>query len=286
MERAKAFFLTSDMRLAKYNFLEMGHKDRATICEVIPDRLLTNILWLKNPNLIREIPLDSIIAMHSRHLFIDKDVWRRFLETVQELRKNGNIDEKDVSILLYDTNIQEVLRNYGPEDAGKVDPVFVLQSIESIKRSLDNARKQELERQQAAFEQKLSQAEQEMNDRLFSALASIKQEIKTEAEAAAKYLHSAFMIAAVILLIVLSVKTIPVLLRNWAAIEPVAWLVSIVLPIMLILLGYKFDPFQLKERFRNWLFNSIYQRKLQKSKLERIKPSLMGENKRTGGSHF
>jgi hypothetical protein len=213
--------------------------------------------------------------MHSRHLFIDKDGWRRFFEAIQELRKKGSIDEKDVSILLYDTSIQEVLRSFGPEDTFNIDPVFVLQRIENTRKTLDNARKQELEKQKVAFGQKLSQAEQEMNDRLFSAVASIKEEIRNEAKTVAKDLYNGFVITVVILLILLSMKIIPVLLRNWPVIEPVAWLVGIAMPIVLFLLGYKFDPFQLKDRFRNGLFDSIYRRKLRRAKLEKIEASFI-----------
>jgi hypothetical protein len=46
IEDAKFFFLSSDHNLCKFNFLEMGHKANGTICEVILDKFLTNILWL------------------------------------------------------------------------------------------------------------------------------------------------------------------------------------------------------------------------------------------------
>lgn len=71
LEDSKAFFLTSDTRLSKFNF-DYSHKKTGTIAEVINDRLLTNILWLKNPK--TRISLKSIIAAHSRELFINHHI--------------------------------------------------------------------------------------------------------------------------------------------------------------------------------------------------------------------
>lgn len=279
IENAKAFFLTSDMRLTKYDFLERGHKHSATICEVIPDRLLTNILWLKSPTLIKELPIGSIIAMHSRHLFIDKEVWRRFYETVEDLRKKGNINEKDISILLYDQHIQEVLRTYDSENADKVDAGWVLERIEDVKKRLDKAKEQEMETQKTIFEQKLSQAEKEKEDRLFRALSKRKEALKTDSEKESKFWLNCTITLTCIFLLGLSILTIPSLLRNWSFIEPLAWLIAIVLPIFLALLGFKFDLLQLRVRLKGWLFNWLYRRKLRNSKLEELETDLLGDSR-------
>ena len=120
IEAAKALLLTSDMRLARYDFCERGHRERETLCEVIADRLLTNMLWLKHPNIVKELSLTSIISIHSRHLFIDREVWKRFYTTMMDLRKRGSIDERDISILIYDNHIQDILKTYNPEEAGEI----------------------------------------------------------------------------------------------------------------------------------------------------------------------
>jgi len=76
IEDSKAFFLTSDIVLSRLNFIEMGHKENGTISEVILDRMLANILWLKDPR--ANPPIKSIIAVHSRDLFIKRTIWDRF----------------------------------------------------------------------------------------------------------------------------------------------------------------------------------------------------------------
>ena len=62
IEESKFFFLTSDRKLSRFNYLEMGHQSNGTICEIILDTLLTNILWLKDPR--AKLSLKSIITVH------------------------------------------------------------------------------------------------------------------------------------------------------------------------------------------------------------------------------
>jgi hypothetical protein len=278
IEGMKAFFLTSDIRLARCNLLQMGHKERATICEVIPDRLLTNILWLKNPTLIENIPLGSIVSIHSRHLFIDKDVWKRFYETLRDLRARGDINEKDVSILLYDQRIREDLRTFDPENAGEVDTGWVLKNIEDAKKHLDRTKEQELEKQKVYFEQKLRQADLDRTERVLRSVSEMKEKLKTEAQNKTKYWINGLMIVVSLVLILFSISTIPLLLRKWSVIAPLVWLVTFIVPIVLSFLGFRFDPFQIREKLKSWLFNRIYRKKLQTSKLQELEASFIGSS--------
>lgn len=69
------------------------------------------------------------------------------------------------------------------------------------------------------------------------------------------------------LLIVLSILTVPEILKKWNTIEPVAWIVSILLGALVSLFGIKIDPGGVRQRFRVWLFNYLYKKKLRKSRL-------------------
>jgi len=274
IENAKAFFLTSDIRLSRYDFLERGHKVRATICEVIPDRLLTNILWLKNPTLIKEIPLNSIISMHSRELFIDREVWYRFYTIVHDLNKKGTIDEKDISILLYDAHIDEVLRTYTQEDASRIESAWVLNRIEDAKKRLDIERSLELKKkiaeQKLTFEQRLSETQRVNEERFFNAFSEAKQRITTDARNEARLWVRLSTLGAIALIIVVLTLTLPFLLQKWGLVEPVAWVTTVILWILLPVLGIKLDPWQIRAKFKEWIFNRIYARRLRNSRLEEL----------------
>jgi hypothetical protein len=277
IERSGMFFLTSDMKLSKYDFLEMRHKERATICEIIPDRLLTNIIWLKNPTLIKEIKLDSIIAMYSRDLFIDKDIWRRFYDIVEDLRKKGNIYEKDISILLYDRHIQEVLRTYGPEDLVKIDDGWVLENIKEAKQRMEKAKTQELVKQKVIFEQKLTQSEKEQNEKWNNSILKIKNDFEIKAKKQANVLDIMAKILLILILIGLTIILARPLIKNWIKIEPWVWLITVDFSAILTILGLKWEnifKFELRVKFFNW----IYQRKLREwePKFKKIETEIFG----------
>jgi hypothetical protein len=127
LEDSKAFFLTSDVKLSRFN-LETEHKRTGTICETILDRLFTNILWLKNPN--AKPPLKSIIAAHSRDLFVNRRIWEKFYGVLQELKKSGKANDEGISTLFWHSYVEDALKSIEETDSDKITPQFVLEEIE------------------------------------------------------------------------------------------------------------------------------------------------------------
>jgi len=156
IEKSKAIFLTSDLKLSKFDFLELSHKENATICEIIPDRLLTNILWLKNPTIVKDIPFKTIIAIHSREIFIDRGIWRRFYENVRKLREEGRIEDKDISMLFYNHYIEGVLLEFDESEADKITRELILDEIEKMSGMIDIETQKKLEEQKRIFEDKIT----------------------------------------------------------------------------------------------------------------------------------
>ncbi len=266
IETARAFFLTSDMKLARYDLAEMGHRDRATVSEVIPDRLLTTMLWLKDPARAGDIPLHAIIAMHSRDLLVARDVWSRFYQTIEELRARGDIDEKDVSVLLYDSQLQELLIQSRPEH---IRGEWVLKGIEDAKARLEEARKRELEAQKSAFEQKMGQAEEEREDRLLGMVRDAKEKVKREAE---RQTAIWFVIAVLAVFVVLVGGSVAL----WTLIQPLAGLLEFVFSLLVVVLSLVLDPLRVRERLKSRMFNRVYRWKLRSSVLEDLEQQLTG----------
>ena len=273
IEGAKAFLLTSDMRLAKYDFCERGHRDRETLCEVIPDRLLTNILWLKHPNIVKELSITSIISMHSRHLFIDREVWKRFYRTTMDLRKRGNIDERDISILIYDNHIQDILKAYNPEDASVISDAWVLREMEAAKKRVVKEKEQQREEFRKELEQKTIEASREGDEKWLRKIADVKKSLEHDAEKKSRYIYMGARIIVVIMLIAVAFLAAPEVLRRWDIIEPFSRLVSLFLAILFCIFGVKMGPGGISAKFKAWLFNSVYRKKLKESRLY----ELMGE---------
>jgi hypothetical protein len=259
------------VRLSKYDFCERGHKDRQTLCEVIPDRLLTNILWLKHPNAVRDLSVTSIISMHSRHLFIDREVWTRFFRTINDLRKKGTIDERDISILIYDRHIQDILKTYNPEEASEIGEGWVLRESETVKKRVDEETRHKIEEFRKEFEQRAIETRREttreVDEKWLGKIEDIKRGLEKNAEKESKYICIGVGIIIFGLLIILSILTVPEVLKRWQTIEPISWVVSILLAALVYLFGFKINPGGVRARFRVWLFNYLYRKKLRASRL-------------------
>jgi hypothetical protein len=133
IEEAKAFFLTQDIRLAEYCVLEEGHKHRGTVGEVVHERVLTNILWLANPTMTGDLPLKSVISMHSNHLFIDNRVWQALLRTVNKLREQGVFTDQDVTLFLYDQSVREALQTHDLGNKETFETDWLVTSLEQAR---------------------------------------------------------------------------------------------------------------------------------------------------------
>lgn len=167
LEDCKYIFLTSDLKLSRFNFYEMNHKDNGTVSEVIQDRLLTNILWLKNPDI--ELPLKSIIALHSKDLFIQRNVWEKFSEVITELYKQKALEEEKLSALFYHEHVEDVLREFDESEVDKIDSKFVIELAQKVSDEL----KTELKKQNEENEKKL----QELSKEYFEGLDNKSNEL-------------------------------------------------------------------------------------------------------------
>lgn len=155
IESCQAMFLTSDLKLAKFNYIEDNHKNKETICEVIPDRLLTNLLWLKNPSTDSDAHLSSIISMHSRQLYVDKKVWKSFYKNLTFLREKGDINDFDVSILIYDKVIHKILVEKRPEEIDLFESDWIIENIEHAKARLEKTQNNMLEEQKNNYKARI-----------------------------------------------------------------------------------------------------------------------------------
>lgn len=271
IENAISFFVTSDIKLFHYNLIEWGHSSDNTVAEVITDRILTNLLWLKNPNTISKIQINSLISIHSHDLFIDKAIWKRFLEIVQSLRNSNTIDDKDVALLLYDNNLQDALKEIQPTDTKKVSPLFVLKYVQVAKDKLTQENLEKLEKSKIDFNTK----EKEKMIAIMNVVDGIKESIYKEVSTSAK--KSILLIRIVLgILFVFTLVLIffKFLLPKWEFYDPLIWIVGIFF-FLLNMLGFKIPKnIKLFDNLENRLYNKNILKKINTSKIGEIEKGL------------
>lgn len=180
IETSKAIFLTSDKRLCRFNFEQMGHQKDGTICEVILDSLLTNILWLKDPR--AGISLKSMIAAYSRDLFVKRRIWERFYEALRKLKQEERVDDEAISMLFYHNYIEESLRELDETQIDDITPEFVLEEIEEAAK----LREEVEQRREKEFIQHLGEEVSKVEERKNREWLQKVQEFKNNIRGAAR----------------------------------------------------------------------------------------------------
>ncbi len=213
LENSKAIFLTSDMRLSKFNYIEMGHKDYKTCPEVITDRFLTNYLWLKNPDFKNSLPLNATLSLYSE-ILIDRRIWNRFVNNLKNLREVGEVTDEDIGNLIYYHRIEEDLGvKKNPE---QISNDFILDEIVTVKKENTKVREdyeEEIKKltKEIKEEGKKIKEYEEFNKRKRGEIKEFLQKIEKEkekmrkkADKNASYIVIGFTIIILILLVLIS----------------------------------------------------------------------------------
>lgn len=271
LENCKAIFLTSDARLCKFNFAEQGHKNNGTICEVFLDRLLTNLLWLKNPGV--DLPVSAIISAHARDLFINREVWNRFYDVLQQLHRDKKISENQIAMLFYHNYVEEFLLPLEESDVSKITPSFVLgfaqKKAELIDKDITSQVRQKEAELIADLDKQITTAELKANDEWLQKVSDIKERFRKEAEQASNRIILTIRIAPALTVLIF----IGYLIYNgqWDNLQTIDATISIII----IMLSIIFNSLSsLLQMFHLWLSSWIFRRRFAKSYLARLETQI------------
>lgn len=275
VEDAEVFFLTEDTRLSNYAFIELGHKKNETISEVMPDRLLTNLLWLKDPQVLERIPVETVIAMHSRDLFIHKAVWLRFVGVLEDLQRADTLTDEAASVLIYDAQVHKDLAGLGTGNVAPVDEDWVLRRIESAHEQAERKQQQELMRQAdnlkgiygsavANLSDELSEIQEnlqalevknrERDNQLAEARTRVNARIKRRTHQQAVWIVRVLKGVVLVLIGLLAFRFGPPIVSRWNVVEPLVSLGIPLLMLVLAVLGVKnYDPVVIRLHLEDWL---------------------------------
>ncbi len=291
IEESKAIFLSSDYKLHKFNFIEEGHKKNATICEVVPDRLMTNILWLKNPT--SKLSLRTIIAAHSHGLFVNKLVWNRFYAILQKLKQDGKIENGHIATLFWHNYIEEVLLPIEENEANKITPAFVFDEIEKatklrekaieekiklIKRTKDEEMTKKLRRKEIELEEltkEFKKKETEFAETLEKRITDVESRKDAEWLLQINQIKESLNVTSQKEANKWSIIGISILTLTFIIAMIIAAYISIpydLLDLFISAIGFGgiFGLWKLRNEIRDWLSKRFYTKKLEEAKLDEI----------------
>ena len=268
IENCYALFLTSDLKLTKFDYNEFGHRDNSTVIEVISDRFLTTLLWLKNPKTVKDLPLETIVSLHSEVL-IDRTIWNRFYENLVNLKKKERISEEDVATLIYYHQLEHDLAIVDNPD--EIEEDFVLKEIEKSRLKIDEKIRKEAREKieegkkklEEEYKEKLTQKEEEY----LKHIESIKENIKGESTKKANvYAILILCIPVALLLLGIMLLRVNIMGKLLTIIGGVGSIFSI-----LQFFGIRLSIFEFKKKLTDCIFNNIYMKRLSKLKIKEIK---------------
>jgi len=271
IENCDAFLLTSDLKLAKFNFNELEHKEKSTIPEVISDRFLTTFLWLKNPNIMKELPLEIILSTQSE-LLIDVNLWNRFYDNLIKLKNEGTVSEKDISTLLYYHQLEQDFTSI--TNIEEINPEFILKEIEESKRRIDEGTRKSIEEEKKKLEKeyskKMADKDREYLERLKGIKDKIRQNSWRKASRDTNLIISAFFILLIIVGILLSA------VFKTQAVKITGRILSIISFTLTLLqfFGVQMPISKFKKIITDWFFNRTYKKQLAELKIEEDKDEI------------
>ena len=264
LEETVALFLTSDQKLSKANYEEMSHKENGTIAEVIPEILLTNILWLKDPLSFKDIPLCAVIAANSNDIFIDKRVWERFYLNLVKLKQEKKITDLDISILFYDDYFKNKLLELGEVEIEKNTEDFILNELSSAKVRIDTNMQQKIESQRKIYELNISKKDEEISE-LIEVREKEKLKVLEECNKSA-IKHARCIFICVGIFIIILVISIYYLSRIFNFNNELIFFATFLA--LVPLFGFKFNVLDLKQKLINKTRENMYKKVVKKYYLD------------------
>lgn len=260
LEKAGAIFLTSDNKLTQYNFEKNHHKADSTINEVILDKLMTNLLWFKNPYSNSNLPLYSVLSMHSKDLFIDDKIWKKFYNVLTKMKMEDKLTDDDFSIMLYNDRIEEILLNFDGE-VDDIDEVFIEEIVEESRNFY--------EEREVAF--KLQQNENESllegNQQALETICNIKKNIYIESRKSAGRAYKSIQY--------LLIPGFILGFSLWSWQQPWHGLISFAVPIIGLFVDFGLLPkLDLEITLNRYFFKRANEKFLQDNDLERLSEQL------------
>jgi len=260
LQESEFLFLSSDVGLSRASFEGLGHKRRGTVAEVIHDGILASVLWLRSPN--GNPPLKSIVAAHSRNLFVDRRVWHRFLEVMQELREREEIQDEDLANLLYRDYIANVLIDIDARNVDKVSKQLILEEAMRAREAREQERASDIEALRAEHNEELrvvgQGVEAAWTAKVERELADVEEAKNRMAGIVSCVLSSVCTVAYVAVVVILFCLVLRTPLEPW--VNAVALTAAFTAPSSLLFGLWKHVRPWLHRRLGQWLYSKSHER--------------------------
>lgn len=111
----------------------------------ITDIALTNILWLKKPLRMPDLPIKRVIADTYAAIHPSDDLWHSFLKEIDKLRELGEISQDDALLLRHSIECKQILMDKTLGDEHALTQATLKEMLTLIHDSITRDLREELE---------------------------------------------------------------------------------------------------------------------------------------------
>jgi hypothetical protein len=136
LERCKALFVTTNSPLAGVAREFFHEGELHAVPPALSDQDLTTLVWLKRPLDAPDLPRLRIVADCYAALEPGNELWAKYLDEIDKLKKRGTISEDDFFVLRYSFDAKQALmdRTFGAAD--DVSPELVQEVLERARHAI------------------------------------------------------------------------------------------------------------------------------------------------------
>ena len=148
IEDCKALFITTNKAVARVSrmFFHSSPRD-AFIPPCITDYSLTNLLWLKKPLKMPDLPMKRIIADCYAALQPNEKLIRAYLSKIDKLEKEREITEEEVFMLRYSLEARQALMESTSGDEQVLTNITIQELLQNAKEKILSKQLAEIETQ-------------------------------------------------------------------------------------------------------------------------------------------
>lgn len=185
LEDCQALFVTTNYHLAKYSDSYFNaEQPTKIITPVIYDGYLTNLMWLKNPQISPDLPKSILVADCYAAVQPSEGFWNRCMALLDVLVDTGQITKDKVFDFKYSQGFNDALMDMfmGDEEVVSIGDIQTIIATLEAERTLEKEQLIKEERQKAQAKQKELESEIESEKERASILEESNREKDLEIE--------------------------------------------------------------------------------------------------------
>lgn len=139
IEDCRALFITTNTKVARGSRgFFYGTTDEAFVAPCITDYSLTNLLWLKRPLRLPNLPMKRVIADCYASLQPDEKLMRAYSSKIDKLEQEGQATEDDVFMLRYSLEARHALMDLTSGDEQVLTNLTIRELLEIVREKMQS----------------------------------------------------------------------------------------------------------------------------------------------------